>query len=101
MKTIIAKRTLTAAGIAALALAAACSNDPVSTQQTDNPAITVGVLFEVDGCKVYRFRDAGNPVYFTNCIGAEVSTFRTEHCGKGCVRRVPVRVQTSREPDHG
>ncbi|NDV69143.1 DUF4884 domain-containing protein [Dysgonomonas sp. 25] len=35
----------------------------------DNPSYRVEYLFEHDGCKVYRFYDRGNYVYFTNCKG--------------------------------
>lgn len=45
----------------------------------------VEMLFEVDGCKVYRFQDYLRPVYFTNCKGG---TRWTENCGKNCTRGV-------------
>jgi hypothetical protein len=35
----------------------------------NNKTYQVDFLFEHDGCKVYRFRDQGNTVYFTNCNG--------------------------------
>ena len=35
----------------------------------NNKTYTVDFLFEHDGCKVYRFYDYGNHVYFTNCNG--------------------------------
>jgi hypothetical protein len=35
----------------------------------NNESYRVSYLFEHDGCKVYRFRDRGNWVYFTNCLG--------------------------------
>ena len=35
----------------------------------NNNTYTVEYLFEHDGCKVYRFRDHGQYVYFTNCRG--------------------------------
>ncbi len=35
----------------------------------NNDSYKVHYLFEHDGCKVYRFRDQGNYVYFTNCYG--------------------------------
>ena len=34
---------------------------------SDNATYTVDYLFEHEGCKVYRFVDHGNYVYFTNC----------------------------------
>ncbi len=35
----------------------------------NNKNYQVDYLFEHDGCKVYRFLDNGNYVYFTNCTG--------------------------------
>jgi hypothetical protein len=35
----------------------------------NNKTYQVDFLFEHDGCKVYRFLDNGNYVYFTNCKG--------------------------------
>jgi len=41
---------------------------PVSSQVAENnKTYEVDFLFEHDGCKVYRFYDCGNFVYFTNC----------------------------------
>ncbi len=34
-----------------------------------NKDYTISYLFEHDGCKVYRFIDAGEYVYFTSCSG--------------------------------
>lgn len=50
----------------------------------------VDKLFTVDGCTVYRFRDAGYYRYFTNCSG---STDWTERSGK---TDVPAGVQGGR-----
>lgn len=45
-------------------------SSPVAYQVPDNnPTYSVDYLFEHDGCKVYRFYDRGNYVYFTNCQG--------------------------------
>jgi len=53
---------------------------PVKTQTPDNNQdYKVDYLFEHDGCKVFRFYDRGNVVYFTNCNGeAIVKTDSTE-----------------------
>jgi hypothetical protein len=43
---------------------------PLTTQKSDNnPTYVVQFLFTHDGCKVYRFYDLGNYVYFTSCNG--------------------------------
>lgn len=38
----------------------------------NNKTYEVDYLFEHDGCKVYRFYDRGNYVYFTNCRGETI-----------------------------
>lgn len=41
---------------------------PISmASPANNKTYAVAYLFEKDGCKVYRFYDMGNYVYFTNC----------------------------------
>ena len=55
---------------------------------------SVGKLFEVDGCEVYRFRDNGYAHYFTTCKGS-VSTTRSEYCGKGCIHTTYDSIQTT------
>lgn len=55
---------------------------PVSTEQPqNNRTYEVDYLFEHDGCKVYRFYDMGNYVYFTNCRGdvTSIANDSTEH----------------------
>jgi hypothetical protein len=42
----------------------------------NNPTYEVAYLFEYEGCKVYRFEDGKQSVYFTNCRG-EAMTFDT------------------------
>ena len=39
----------------------------------NNNTYNVEYLFEHEGCKVYRFYDRGNYVYFTNCAGSASS----------------------------
>ena len=53
---------------------------PLQTKESENnKTYYVDYLFEHDGCKVYRFYDRGNYVYFTNCTGeAIVKTDSTE-----------------------
>lgn len=47
-----------------------CGGVPIMTAPSqNNDTYTVDYLFEHDGCKVYRFYDQGNYVYFTNCNG--------------------------------
>lgn len=62
-----------------IALFGSCyPNIPVAYQVPDNnPTYEVVYLFEHDGCKVYRFYDMGNYVYFTNCRG-DVTSIRND-----------------------
>lgn len=47
---------------------------PIAIQSPDNnPTYHVHYLFEHEGCKVYRFMDYGNFIYFTNCTGETTS----------------------------
>jgi len=41
----------------------------VQAPSQNNRTYEVSYLFEHDGCKVYRFYDMGNYVYFSNCRG--------------------------------
>jgi hypothetical protein len=46
---------------------------PIQTREPDNnKTYEVDYLFEHNGCKVYRFYDRGNYVYFTNCNGEAI-----------------------------
>lgn len=49
---------------------ASCVKDGKQTVATDNTNFHVVLLFEVDGCKVYRFSDGGSIHYFTTCQGS-------------------------------
>lgn len=50
---------------------------PVSTEvPVNNQLYRVDYLFEYDGCKVYRFYDRGQYVYFTNCQGSDSTAAR-------------------------
>lgn len=67
--------------IIVLFMATSCATGvPLQTKESENnKTYDVDYLFEHDGCKVYRFYDRGNNVYFTNCNGeAIVKTDSTE-----------------------
>lgn len=51
----------------------ACQENAKSIQQTDNSNFQVDLLFEHDGCKVYRFYDHRS-VYYTDCSGSVQTT---------------------------
>jgi hypothetical protein len=66
MKTLLSITT----GIIILAMSSCYSNKPITEQRAiNNETYQVDYLFEHDGCKVYRFKDRGNYIYFTNCTG--------------------------------
>ena len=46
-----------------------CNKDAQQKQVTTNPEFTIELLFEKDGCKIYRFQDGGRNIYWTNCTG--------------------------------
>lgn len=78
--------------IFAAMLLVSCYGEPISTSSTSNSEFKVELLFEHDGCKVYRFNDGGTR-YFTTCQG-EVAW--KEHYGKTYViRSNPTAIQDS------
>ena len=51
-----------------LIIGACKTNMPISTVVPDNnTTFQVDYLFELDGCKIYRFYDQGRWVYFSKC----------------------------------
>lgn len=46
-----------------------CAKDPVSKSSTNNSNISIDLLFEHDGVKVYRFFDNGHYIYYTDARG--------------------------------
>ena len=63
------------------------SKEPVRTESTNNPTVPVAMLFEHDGCRVYRFIDADRYRYYANCQhSSSVSSEWNEPCGKSCTQ---------------
>lgn len=52
-----------------LILFTSCKREPTEVVKTNNTNFNIELLFEVDGCKVYRFWDDGYK-YFTTCNGS-------------------------------
>lgn len=66
---------------------------PIAKSTPDNnPSYRVEYLFEHDGCKVYRFMDMGNYVYFTNCQGDVTSINNDSVRIVNKVRKQPVKI---------
>ena len=69
---------LSVIGLAFVLFSSCWVKKPVSREQpVNNKDYKVDYLFEYDGCKVYRFMDDGEYVYFTNCTGS-VSSFKDD-----------------------
>ncbi|MCD7851397.1 MAG: DUF4884 domain-containing protein [Parabacteroides sp.] len=56
----------------------------------NNSTYEVEYLFEHEGCKVYRFRDMGHYIYFTNCQGDVTSIENDSVRTVNKIRRKPV-----------
>ena len=65
---------------------AACVQDrvPQSTESVGN-GYELSLLFEAEGCKVYRFRDSDEYIYLSTCPGR--TSYETS-CGKNCTNDV-------------
>lgn len=50
-----------------LVLLSSCKGD--SKESIQNGDFKIEFLFEMDGCKVYRFKDGTRYVYWSNCSG--------------------------------
>ena len=48
---------------------AGCKKAPQSEALSSNPEIRVGLLFEHEGVRVYRFYDEGRAIYYTDARG--------------------------------
>ena len=70
MKRVIEASVLVILAISLWSCAAMNPRVPITTTTPgNNKTYEVEYLFEHVGCKVYRFMDYGNYVYFTNCNG--------------------------------
>ena len=67
-------------------LAAGCLTDPVSNSSTSNSDVPVSLLFEHDGCRVYRFVDGGHALYYVRCANS-AGTIELRNCGKNCLKQ--------------
>lgn len=50
-------------------LVSSCKKQSIESSQTNNSEISVELLFEKDGVKVYRFQDGGRFIYYTDARG--------------------------------
>ncbi len=75
MKT-ISRLLLAVSTIALLSLAFSCREEAIKTETTDVNGIKLELLFEKDGCKVYRFYD-GRYIYWSDCSGRTEYNYRS------------------------
>jgi hypothetical protein len=66
-------------GLVIILAAVACGKQEQRVEETTNNNIKVDLLFEKDGCKVYRFYDYGRAIYFTDCRGKVEYTYRQQN----------------------
>lgn len=85
IRKLAAVAALVAIALGLLALAG-CEKQAETTTRA-GVDFEVDKLFTIEGCTVFRFFDAGNFRYFTNCSG---STQWSESCGKNCTQDVGV-----------
>ncbi len=66
----------------------ACEKKALRVVPTDNSDIELKLLFEIDGCRIYRFQDEGSSRYVTVCGSHQTASTQwneSHPCGKGCV----------------
>ena len=54
-----------------------CYSQAQQKEQTTNSEFKLELLFEKNGCKIYRFLDGGRAVYWTDCRGKIESIYTT------------------------
>lgn len=72
----ISRLLLEVAALALLSLVFSCHQDPIKTESTEVNGIKLELLFEKDGCKVYRFYD-GRYIYWSDCSGRIEHNYRS------------------------
>jgi len=65
--------------IAMFLLLTACNKEAQQEVQSSNSEIKLELLFEHDGCKVYRFVDGGRNVYWSDCRGNMSTSYYQSH----------------------
>ena len=65
----MSKSTRVAITLLAFLFLSSCFKEAKETVSTNNNEFKVELLFEVDGCRIYRFYDGGYSRYFSNCKG--------------------------------
>lgn len=71
-----------------------CERPALEKKSTNNVNFNVELLFEHEGCRVYRFSD-GDTKYFVNCQG-KVMWNETYQDGQGHTYTTPIDIPTGR-----
>lgn len=56
-----------------------CKKEAISSEKTKINNIELELLFEKDGCKMYRFNDGGRNVYWATCEGKTSYSYSTKN----------------------
>lgn len=64
----------------------ACNGDPITEEQKGD--FKLQLLFEKDGCKMYRFQDGSRNIYWADCAGKVNSDFTTQSGKTTIINRV-------------
>lgn len=80
---------LTVLGLVAAALVG-CAKDAERKEKTSNPNFKYEILFEADGCKFGRFKDAGKYIYTVVCPNGPSRAEYYRSTGKTTVREQSV-----------
>jgi len=85
--------------LAVIALVGCSEVTPLEPPTTQDNGVTISLVAKVEGCRVYRIRGVGHPVFTTICGPETVTTtvIRTETCGKNCTEDVPMMDVSSRK----
>ncbi len=52
-----------------------CTRPALETVNSSNPNIELELIFEKDGCKMYRFYEGNRYIYWVDCRGQVVSSY--------------------------
>lgn len=62
--------------LSAMFLFSGCVNEAKDTEQKEN--FKIEFLFEKNGCKMYRFKDGGRYIYWSDCQGKVQADYSTQ-----------------------
>lgn len=71
----------------AVTVTACLEKKAITAHKTNNPDVPVSLLFEHDGCSVFRFVDAERFHYYVRCATfGKQQTMYEYNCGKTCIQ---------------